>query len=152
MNGIKMSHCRFYYDEEERTVVCVIPKTKNILIDFIEQHFDYPDVDLTTWSCIRGKGIKMLEMPNSFTGKAVCAPEDKFDVDTGCLIAFARAKNKLYNSFFKRANMYVQTIDKRLGNVIDMFNDFGLKLEENKEALESHIKELTEPDEEDEVE
>ena len=77
---------------------------------------------------------------------------DKFDVDTGCLIAFARAKNKLYNSFFKRANTYVQAIDRRLGEAINMFNDFGLKLEENKEALESHIKELTEPDEEDEDE
>ena len=39
MNGVKMSDCRFYVNEEKRTVVCVIPNTQNMVIDFILDNF-----------------------------------------------------------------------------------------------------------------
>ena len=47
MNGIKMSECKFYVDEEKRTVICVIPKTRDMLIDFIQDHFYFKDIDLS---------------------------------------------------------------------------------------------------------
>jgi hypothetical protein len=74
-------------------------------------------------------------------GKAVCAPDDEWNEETGKLIAFARAKDKCYKSFFKRANHFVQTIDRRLGDMIEQFNDFGMKLEDKRVGLEQKINE-----------
>lgn len=137
MNGIKMSQCKFYIDEAARTVVCVIPNTKMMVYDFIREHFDWGDVSMYDAMCWRLSDA--IDMPHSFMGKAVCAAEDEWDKETGCMIAFARAKDKCYKSFFKRANHFVQTIDRRLGDMIDMFNDFGLKLENKREALQNEI-------------
>ena len=142
MNGIKMSNCRFYVDEEARTIVCVIPRTRNMLIDFIQDHFDFKDVDLSHSTYFKFMNDK-LEMPNSFIGKAVCAAEDEWNEDTGRLIAFARAKDKCYKSFFKRANVFVQAIDRRLGDVLEIFNKFGSQLSDKREGMEQRINELT---------
>lgn len=145
-NGIKMSDCKFYVDEEARTVVCVIPDTKDMVLDFLTDHARFSDFDLdfgTEW-----KLKNELLMPNSFMGKAVCSEEDEWDEDTGRLIAYSRARNKCYTSFFKRANAYVQALDRRLGDIITMFNDFGMRLEDKRVALETKIEELTQVDEE----
>jgi len=76
-------------------------------------------------------------------GKAVCAAEDEWNEETGKLIAFSRAKDKCYKSFFKRANTFVQTVDRRLGDMIEMFNDFGMKLEDKREGMRQRIEGLT---------
>ena len=149
MNGIKMSECKFYVDKEARTVVCVIPnkirhKNGDITIvsamveDFIEKNFRFNDLDFD-YALTYGWQEKNLEMPNSFMGKAVCADEDEWDEEVGRKIAFSRAKDKCYKSFFKRANLLVQTVDRRLGDMITAFNDFGLKLEQKREALQKEI-------------
>jgi hypothetical protein len=135
MNGIKMSDCRFYVNEKERTVVCVIPRTRYMVDKFVKEHFRWNDIDF--W---RGSS-NFYEMPSSFMGKAVCAESDTWDEETGRLIAFSRAKDKCYKSFFKRANKFVQTVDKRLGEMIELFNDFGMKLEDKREALQQKIDE-----------
>ena len=142
MNGIKMSDCRFYVNEAARTVICVIPNTKDMVNDFICQHFTFSDLDFgyTNWRL-----SYKLEMPYSFMGKAVCAEGDEWNEETGRMIAFARAKDKCYKSFFKRANKFVQTIDARLGDMIQQFNDFGLKLEDKREALQIKIDERISP-------
>lgn len=138
MNGIKMSDCRFYVNEEERTVICVIPHTRDMVLDFIEDHFsNMSNVDFN-WA-IRTRLADKLMMPNSFVGKAVCAAEDEWNEETGRMIAFSRAKDKCYKSFFKRANMFVQVIDGGLGDMISIFNDFGMKLETKKEAIKAQI-------------
>ena len=147
MKGIKMSDCRFYVNEAERTVVCVIPQviendnyrsiTSNMVIEFIRDNFEFPEFDFGY--SIEAKLFDELKMPSSFMGKAVCSPEDEWNEETGKLIAFSRAKNKCYRSFFKRANHYAQVIDKRLGDIIDSFNDFGLKLEDKRQELEKRI-------------
>lgn len=137
MNGIKMKDCRFYVDEVHRTVVCVIPHTRGMLQDFVCEHFRWSDVDF--WTGIDYKLDRKIAMPNSFMGKAVCAPEDEWDEELGRKIAFARAKDKCYKSFFKRANLLVQTVDRRLGDMIGMFNDFGLKLESKRDMLQAEI-------------
>ena len=141
MNGIKMKDCKFYVNETERTVVCVIPSTFDMVSDFISDHFRWNDMDFWMGLCYHLQN--KIEMPNSFIGKAVCAPEDEWNEETGRMIAFARAKDKCYKSFFKRANLFVQTVDGRLGDMITMFNDFGLKLEAKRTALQDQIDERT---------
>ena len=141
MNGIKMSECKFYVDEEARTVICVIPQTEHMVLNFIWEHFDWPDVNLS--DAIDYHMRHDIKMPKSFMGKAVCAAEDEWNEETGRMIAFSRAKDKCYKSFFKRANKFVQTVDRRLGDMIELFNDFGLKLEGKRAALQNQIDERT---------
>ena len=141
MNGIKMSECKFYVDEEARTVICVIPQTEHMVLNFIWEHFDWPDVNLS--DTIDYHMRHDIKMPKSFMGKAVCAAEDEWNEETGRMIAFSRAKDKCYKSFFKRANKFVQTVDRRLGDMIELFNDFGLKLEGKRAALQNQIDERT---------
>lgn len=154
MNGIKMSDCDFYVNEEKRTIVCVYPKSKsnvwgasNLVIDFIEENFDFPDVsflDGTSYGDLRNK----LKMPYRFIGKAVCAPEDEWNEELGKKIAFARAKEKCYDSFFKRANLFIYTIRERLSEAIDIFDNFGDKITASRDALEDQINEALAPKEE----
>lgn len=140
MVGIKMSDCKFYVDEEARTVVCVIPKTSDMLVSFIIENFSFSDFDVDL--ALRYPFAQKLEMPRSFMGKAVCAEGDEWNVETGKLLAFSRAKDKCYKSFYKRANLVVQCIDKRLGQMIDAFNTLGMKLEENRTSLNKRLEEL----------
>ena len=116
-------------------------KYKNLLIDFVYKHFNYNDI--TMWDGITYAMSKRLNLPRSFSGKAVCAPEDEWNEETGRLIAFSRAKDKCYKSFFKRANYLIQSIDRRLGDMIETFNNFGMKLEEKRESLQNKIDEAT---------
>ena len=144
MKGIKMSDCKFYVNEEERIVVCVIPKTKYMVEDFIKDHFKWNDIDMQF--AVDMDLLKKLYLPSSFMGKAVCAEGDKWNEELGRMIAFSRAKDKCYKSFFRHANILVQTFDRRLGDMIEMFNDFGLKLEEKKETLMNMIAERIQKD------
>ena len=140
MKGIKMSDCKFYVNEKARTVICVTPNVSSLVIDFIYDHFIWNDIDM--WYGLSDIKEKLI-MPRTFMGKAVCAPEDEWDEELGRMIAFARAKDKCYKSFFKRANTYVQAVDRRLGDMIEMLNDFGLKLSEKKDTLEAMIESKT---------
>ena len=139
MNGIKMSDCKFYVNKEERVVVCVIPRTKYMVDDFIKEHFKWNDIDIQF--AVDMDLLNKLYMPSSFMGKAVCAEEDEWDEELGRMIAFSRAKDKCYKSFFKHANILVQAIDRRLNHMITMFNDFGLKLETKRDTLTNMIEE-----------
>lgn len=140
MSGIKMSNCKFYVNEEERTVVCVIPEegdaVRDMLSDFIYDNFHFKDFNV--WFALN---LNMFIMPKSFSGKAVCSKEDEWNEELGKLIAFSRAKDKCYKSFFKRANLLIQTMDRRLNDMIEVFNNFGTKLETKREMLENQIEE-----------
>ncbi len=141
MNGIKMSDCKFYIDEDKRTVVCVISNTADMLLDYLAERFDWKDFDLE-WAISYGPLHDKLKMPGSFRGKAVCNPEDEWKPELGRLIAFNKAKDKCYKSFFKRANLLVQRVDSRLGDMITDFNDFGVKLSEKRDELENEINDM----------
>ncbi len=156
MNGIKMSDCKFYIDEPARTVVCGIPSIiekedgrifiKDMVRDFISDNFRFSDFDLSY--AIEAKLEREIDMPRSFIGKAVCAEEDNWDVEIGKLLAYSRARDKLYKSFFKRANSFVQSLDRRLGDIITAFNDFGGKLEDKREGIEQRLEEMMKETEE----
>lgn len=149
MKGIKMSDCRFYVNEAERTVVCVIPQfvkegnersfTRDMVLDFIDDNFYFREMDFRYLSnpVFRDE----LRMPSTFMGKAVCSPNDEWNEEVGKMIAFSRAKDKCYKSFFKRANHFIQALDRRLGDMIEEFNDFGMKLEDKRLGLEQKINE-----------
>jgi len=134
--NVKQKDCKFIVKPDERMVICVIDGewVRDLLTDFIRD-FDFNDFQFFTTY----KFDKKLELPRSFIGKAVCADEDEWDENLGRKIAYSRAKNKLYTSFFKRANLYVQAVDRRLNDVINRFNDLGASLDENKRALEENI-------------
>ncbi len=89
-----------------------------------------------------------LEMPNTFIGKAVCSPDDEWDEELGRKIAYSRAKDKCYRSFFKRANNIVNLIDRCLGRMMDIFNNFGARLETNREILQAQIEHKLPPEKE----
>ena len=140
MNGIKMSDCKFYVNEKERVVVCVIPNTESMLINFVNDNFSFSNFNV-------GNAIwyeyAPYKMPHSFIGKAVCSADDEWDEELGRMIAFSRAKDKCYKSFFKRANTLVNMIDRRLNQMITMLNDMGGKLSDKREKLENMIEEKT---------
>ena len=92
MNGIKMADCKFYVDENARTVVCVIPNTKNLLIDFVYKHFNYKDI--TMWDGITYAMSKTLSMPRSFSGKAL--PKSSYRK----ILARTSASNNIYDRNF----------------------------------------------------
>lgn len=139
MKGIKMSDCRFYVDEAEKVVVCVIPNTSHMVMDFIWDNFNWSDINMS--DAIDYHMRQKLRMPKSFVGKAKCADEDEWDEELGKMIAFSKAKDKCYKSFFKRANTFVQIIDGRLGDMISSFNSFGMKLEDKRIGLQQQIDE-----------
>lgn len=138
MNGIKMSDCRFYVNEKERTIVCVIPNTRYLLRSFVLDNFRFSDFDFDL-ALVISRGQELVDMPNSFIGKAVCAEDDEWNEETGRLIAFSRAKDKCYRSFFKRAQHFVQAVDSRLSDMIDIFNKLGDQVSKNKTQLEERI-------------
>jgi len=143
--GIKQSDCRFYVNEPERTVVCVVPNTESLFKDFIYDNFQFQDIAFGSaliWS-ESGRFSASLDMPDSFIGKAVCAEDDNWDVEAGKRLAFYRAKNKVYSSFYKRANKFIQTIDGRLGDMISILNEMGMKLQDRKEDMAHEINEMT---------
>lgn len=137
MNGIKMKDCKFYVDKDARTIVCVISNTGNMVLDFINDHFRWSDIDF--WAGSQRSLDRKIRMPYSFAGKAVCAPEDEWNEELGKLIAFSRAKEKCYKSFFKRANLFIQTFDRRLDHATMLFNEFYEKLDNKKTTLEKAI-------------
>lgn len=151
MNGIKMSDCKFYVDEEARTVVCVIPeilkkndvnvRIENMVTDFLEENCDFSDIRMYDAIDYWSRFSKELKMPRSFIGKAVCSTEDEWDVEKGKKIAFIRAKDKCYRSFFKRARLFVNTLNKRLEDTMEKFNDFGIVLTAKQQNMNENFKE-----------
>jgi len=143
MSGIKMSDCRFYVDEDARTIICVIADTKDFVvrdavIDFLDEQFRYNDFDVNLAVCYSSLRDD-LKMPRSFMGKAVCSEDDEWDEEAGKLLAFKRAKTKFYNSFFKRANILMRALDRRLDDMVKTFGQLGIKIEDNMNAIDQQL-------------
>ena len=135
--NIRKDMARFIVNEEKRKVICILEDTENIFLVFAEQNLPLSPV-CDTLNIIDSKLYKRLLMPKRFVGIATCNPKDKFSVETGKLIAFSNAKDKLQNSFFKRADYYVNTIDTWLDKAIENINNYGAKITKN--TLRRHNK------------
>lgn len=124
---------RFIVQPERRKVVCIISNARDYLEDFVnlwENEWDAPR-----------KVRKILTMPDRFVGVATCDENDEWDEEIGKSIAFSRAKYKLHNSFFKRANTFVNECDRALSKLITSLNDYGEHLTLNAEKREKWITE-----------
>jgi len=140
--NIQPENCKYIVDENKRKVICIIENTRNTFISFAAHNFVI-DVDYMDWSAVSHRSLsKQLEMPNRFWGIATCDENDTWDEETGKLVAFSKAKDKLNKSFFKRANLYVFTIDKYLNDAVDMLNRLGTKLENSTEMRHKKIAEI----------
>ena len=130
--NITKDKARFIVNEDARKVVCIIDRTSDLFLDYADQNLKIvPYCDNIWWGGNSSRLYHKLKMPNKFIGIASCNPEDEFSVETGKLIAFSRAKDKIHNSFFKRANTYVNTIDGWLTDAVESINSYGAKIELN---------------------
>lgn len=150
--NITKDKAQFIVNEDARKVVCIIDHTSHLFIDYADKNLKIrPDCDNTggIWNSYSASRLyPKLKMPNKFVGIASCNPEDEFSVETGKLIAFTRAKDKIQNSFFKRANLYINTLDGWLNQAMDSINNYGKKLEINTERRHKKIASLVgEPEE-----
>lgn len=145
--NVSAEDAKFFIDEEDKVVVCVIEKTKRLFLDFATDNFRINpmcDESFSWRNSIKSDHnlAHKLLMPDRFVGIARCGADDEFDEDVGCAIAFSRAKDNLLRSFFKRATTYVNTIDKWLNDSVDLVNELGAKLTVNTEKRHSYINSL----------
>lgn len=141
--NIKMEDCKFFVDEEQRTIVCVIEDTYHIVHDFFSIGYsDVSNKNTPVFFEVNDALWTRLRMPNRFIGKAVCAPEDDWNEEVGRLIAFDRAKMKLNTSFFKRAQMFVDAVDVAFGEMVGRVNEYGMRLSNGAERREQRIKRI----------
>ena len=135
MKDISMKDCKFFVNEEKRTVVCVIEGMRYQV---------YNDLDQTIISAgasiILGKAMSAL-LKNRFVGKAVCSVEDEWDENTGKLLAYNRAKNKFYHSYFKHLNRVMYDIDRVLDEVQSRFNEFGDQIGKSFDQMQQTLEE-----------
>ena len=136
--NVKRKDCKFIVKPEDRVVICIIEsrndfRIRDLVYDFIMENTGR--IDLMPW----GTTLDEITMPSTFVGKAVCSKDDEWNEELGRKIAYARAKNKLYTSFFKRANKFVQVMDNDLNKYINKFNALGESLQKNKEKLDADI-------------
>lgn len=101
------SDCDFIVKEEERKVICLVNRTSNLFFNYMTSKLPADLVSHYMRCGISQTLTNQLVMPNSFVGIATCNEEDEWNEETGRLIAFKRAKEKVVNSFFKRVNIYV---------------------------------------------
>ena len=138
MEEIKMKDCRFFVNEEKRTVACAIDNTRRLFRDYIESELKMGF--FVDYGYVNNKRImNALKMPSRFTGTAHCSLEDTWNVETGKLIAFKRAKEKLYGSFFRHANTFMNEIDKVLDRGEVQLNKMGEKVSRNLDHLDKVI-------------
>lgn len=127
--NIKPSDATYFINEEKKVVVCTIDKTQYLFINFVRENFKIWPNNICDDNFLWYK----LEMPNKFTGVARCSENDEWNVETGKLIAFSRMKDNLNKSFFKRANTYVNFLDRAADEAADVLGKIGEKLSVNTE-------------------
>lgn len=125
-HSIRKEDVTYVVRPEQKKVIAYIEGTQWMFTDFVSEN--YPDA-IMFW---RSKPLnEKLKMPARFVGISTCGPDDVWNEDIGKLIAFDRMKNKLNTSFFKRANTFVNEMEKRLDIFCDRINGYGMKLETN---------------------
>lgn len=141
--NITPGDCKFIINKDNRTVVCVYDGSERTFIDFANHNFNvktYCDCGFAHYHFSRL--MNKMYMPNKFIGVATCSENDEWNEEIGKKVAFSRMKDKLNRSFFKRADLYVKTIDKWMDDAVYLINTVGQKLEVNQDKRHKHIEEL----------
>lgn len=134
--NIKQSECRFIIKEEERKVICIMENTENFVYQFFEIFHKPYFMSNSDWN--------FLTMPNRFTGIATCNSEDEFNEEFGRKLAFYKMKEKLCTSFFKRAQVFVDSIgdyhDKVCNNANELGTYWSLNCKNLSEEINKYLK------------
>lgn len=93
---------RYNVDRSKRTVTAIIENCKSDLFRWVIKRFGSIDLSPKLAMALEEYSRKSLDIPDSFVGKAVCAEEDEFDVETGKILAARRAQEK-----YEKARMRV---------------------------------------------
>ena len=137
--NIRPTDCKYIINKDERKVVCILENTSSLFTTFIVENLSLPMRAFYDGRASVNKLFEHLKMPNRFIGIATCSDEDEFDEELGKMIAFSRLKNKVNESFFKRAMLFVDTYDRWLDEATDIFNNLGYKLTVNMNKREELI-------------
>lgn len=129
--------CQYIVDKEKRKVVCVIHDARMLLFDFIYDYDSYLGNTINS---------DVIRMPNQFSGVATCAEGDEWNEQLGRDIAFARAKYKLDRSFFRRANNFINMLDKRIDRMYNEFNQYGEGVSRSHNGRVSRLEKKLGPD------
>lgn len=133
--NISSKDCKYIVDKDKRKVICIIDDTEYLFLNFVYSNFEIMIEDLgTSLFCNKNTNkrfSKKFHMPKRFVGVATCGENDNWDEDTGKLIAYSRAKDNLNKSFFKRANLYINSIDKEVDKAAAALDNLGYKLSIN---------------------
>lgn len=140
--NIKPDQTKFYIDENKRTVVCILNNTSRLFLDFVSDNLKITLDYIDTWSNTKDVFYDKLLMPNRFTGISKCSPNDEWNVEIGKTVAFSRMKDKIYRSFFKRANTYINALDTWVDDAANIFNALGDKMTENMNHRYNYIRTL----------
>ena len=136
----------FYVNKDKRMVVCVLSRCENDCVSFMRHNsgFDPDSISKTNNGVWIDRAVlaDTGKMPSRFVGKAVCSEEDEWDESVGRAIAYSRARKNYDRSFFRHANAIVTTIDKYLGELVDVFNAYGDKIAAAEESRDARIEKL----------
>lgn len=125
MISIGKNDVKYNVNKEKRTVVAYIEGTAEMFVDFLYKN-DAP-IPSKEWFW-DGDGFSTGKMPNHFSAKAVCSPDDEWDEELGKRIAFDRLKNKINWSFFVCANAYLNLMNKKMEAFIEKLDNYNNKL------------------------
>ena len=141
--NIAPKDCRYIVDKNKKKIVCIIDETEYLFLNFVNSNFAIMLENMGEgWFYNNRKFLKKFHMPKRFVGIATCGDSDEWDEETGKLIAYSRAKDNLNKSFFKRANLYVNSIDREVDRATETLNVLGKKLTTNTERRHKKIASL----------
>lgn len=126
--NIHPNDCRYIINKDKRKIICIIDDTEKLFVKFADRNFKIPYYCTDSYFNKEESMYSKLLMPKRFWGIATCDENDLWDEEIGKKLAFSKAKDKLNNSFVKRANLYVHTFDKYLDSAVEMLNNVCGKL------------------------
>lgn len=139
--NISPKDCVYMVYPDKKKVVCIINNTEYLFLNFVYSNFNImvQDIGDSDFYITNHKFSKKFHMPKRFVGVATCSEDDQWDEEIGKLIAYSRAKDNLNKSFFKRANLYVNSIDKEVEKATETLSLLGYKLTLNTQHRHERI-------------
>lgn len=139
--NISPKDCVYMVYPDKKKVICIINNTEYLFINFVYSNFNivFQDIGDNDFYITNRKFSKKFHMPKRFVGVATCSEDDQWDEEIGKLIAYSRAKDNLNKSFFKRANLYVNSIDKEVEKATETLSLLGYKLTLNTQHRHERI-------------
>lgn len=129
--SISRKNCHFFTNKDKRKVVCVLEVNPDLVNAFLWNN----GVD-----CFTDILDQYGTIPRRYIGIATCSSEDEWNQETGELIAYSRAKEKLNRVFFAQANKVFDAIDERLNAAMDKCNMLGEAWVRNDNNLKDRIR------------